>query len=1050
MPTRHNGVVNIQNDDDHCFEWCVLAGLHPISSHPERISHYKKYRNELDFKGINFPVSSSEMTIRKFERQNSNILIAIYTWKNNGLTAIRIPPKESNKQLIRLLLISDGEKQHYCLIKDICPLINRRSKDSHKQYICDWCLSHVTSDKNKHEIHIEDCLKVSKSPQRIESVKENNKVYFPFKLKKRMLVPYHFVSDNESILKPIKVQKGKGEKFQHHIPCSYSYTKIRYDGYSETRKEFSGQDAAKHFVLAMINEYFKVREEYKNPKPLIPLNAKDQLRFNVATHCWICEEEFLEHDIKVRDHCHVTGKYRGPAHQNCNLQLKIEPGKIHIPVIFHNGTQYDNHIVMQGIGAIECKQQLNCIPKNYEKYLSYRIGNLRFIDSMEFMKISLEKFAENIGSVECKTGKSCNHLFRIDDDRCFNNVEKFNITRKHVKPELLIYYLKKGVFPYDWFDSFEKFNVTSLPSKEEFYSKLHKKGITDEQYNYAQKVWHATKCKTFKDYHDVYLATDVLLLADCIQEFRRVSYETYGLDALWYYSAPGLFWDALFKVTKQRLELMTDLNMILFIEKGMRGGISMVSLREAIANNEYCPNFNPSDPKSWILYIDANNLYGWAMMQCLPTGNFQWLTEYEINNLKFNDIKSDAKTGYILEVDLKYPKELHPKHTDYPLAPESLEVPREWVGEYTESLIKRNGGKYIDVKKLVPNLHDKKKYIIHYRNLQYYLSQGMILEKIHRVISFDQSAWMKPYIEFNTRLRAKATTTFEKDFYKLANNSVFGKSMENLRKRQKVELIQPQTNPKRYRKLIADPLYKGRKIFYDNLVAVHLKKAVIKMERPIYIGFSVLELSKLCMYQFYYDILKMRYGDNVELAYTDTDSLLVKITTENVYKDLTEMAEYFDFSDYPKDHEIIKSLPENQWITNGTKRELKNKKIPGLFKDEYNGKIIVEFIGLKPKMYSILLSNEDSRNPKHGGRKAKGVPKSIVKSDFTHERYKKVLHEEILNDTVKFNTIRSEKHELYTMEVVKLGLSPIYTKKYVMLDKVHTLAYGDYRITNNN
>ena len=222
------------------------------------------------------------------------------------------------------------------------------------------------------------------------------------------------------------------------------------------------------------------------------------------------------------------------------------------------------------------------------------------------------------------------------------------------------------------------------------------------------------------------------------------------------------------------------------------------------------------------------------------------------------------------------------------------------------------------MKKLIPNLYDKKKYVLHYRNLQYYLSQGMVLEKIHRVISFDQKAWMKPYIELNTYLRTLATTAFEKDFYKLANNAVFGKSMENLRKRQRVELVQPETNPKKYRKLIA-----------DNLVAVHIKKGLIRMERPIYVGFTVLELSKLCMYQFYYDILKEKYGGNVELAYTDTDSLLVKITTENIYKDMVKMADHFDFSDYPKDHEVIKSLPEDQWITTNGKRVLKNKKVPG-------------------------------------------------------------------------------------------------------------------------
>ena len=218
------------------------------------------------------------------------------------------------------------------------------------------------------------------------------------------------------------------------------------------------------------------------------------------------------------------------------------------------------------------------------------------------------------------------------------------------------------------------------------------------------------------------------------------------------------------------------------------------------------------------------------------------------------------------------------------------------------------------------------------------------------------------------------------------------------------------------------------------------------MERPIYVGFTVLELSKLCMYQFYYDILKEKYGENVELAYTDTDSLLVKITTENIYKDMVKMADHFDFSDYPKDHEVIKSLPEDQWITTNGKRVLKNKKVPGLFKDELNGKVISWFIGLKPKMYSFILTDEDPKIPRKERRKAKGVPKSIVQNEFTHERYRRVLYEKRLDDIVKFNTIRSEKHELYTMEVVKTGLSPTDDKKYIMEDGRHTMAYGDYRI----
>src|SRR6266516_1514472 len=258
---------------------------------------------------------------------------------------------------------------------------------------------------------------------------------------------------------------------------------------------------------------------------------------------------------------------------------------------------------------------------------------------------------------------------------------------------------------------------------------------------------------------------------------------------------------------------------------------------------------------------------------------------------------------------------------------------------------------------------------------------------------------MKTYIELNTGLRTKATTEFEKDFYKLMNNSVFGKSMENLRKRKKVDLVQPKTNPKKYRKLTSDPAFKSRKIFSENLMAVHRQKTEIKLDRPTYIGFSVLELSKLCMYQFYYDVLKNRYENNCRLCYTDTDSLIVEIGTNNVYADMIEMADHFDFNDYPKDHAIRKAL--------GDERVLVNKKIPGKFKDELSVTIMSEFIGLRPKMYSVLRAGENpnTANPKPEGfkesiRKAKGVPKSIVKEEFHHQRYKSVLFEKKLDDTI--------------------------------------------------
>ncbi|CAB5352426.1 unnamed protein product [Rhizophagus irregularis] len=325
-----------------------------------------------------------------------------------------------------------------------------------------------------------------------------------------------------------------------------------------------------------------------------------------------------------------------------------------------------------------------------------------------------------------------------------------------------------------------------------------------------------------------------------------------------------------------------------------------------------------------------------------------------------------------------------------------MKVKKEWLSKKQQEIIACSGQRYIPTDKLIPNLFNKDEYVVHYRNLQYYVSQGLVIKKVYEAIKFEQAPWMKPYIEFNTTEHAKAKNDFEKDFYKLMNNSVFGKTMENLRKRVRVSVVQPQTHPKKYKKLTSDPAFKGRKIFSENLVAIHRRKVEVMLNRPTYVGMSVLDLSKLCMYQFYYDTLKVRYGEKIQLCYTDTDSLLVQIQTEDINADLIDMADQFDFSDYPKNHPVRKAL--------GDKTDI-NMKIPGKFKDECNGAVIAEFIGLRPKMYSILKVGDETTNPKYGIRKAKGVPSKVVKKEFHHERYNKALFDPKHNDTVTFRAI---------------------------------------------
>ena len=389
-------------------------------------------------------------------------------------------------------------------------------------------------------------------------------------------------------------------------------------------------------------------------------------------------------------------------------------------------------------------------------------------------------------------------------------------------------------------DSWERFTETRLPNKENFYSKLNDEHITDEEYAHAQTVWEAYACKTLGGYHNLYVKTDVALLADVFENFRNLCQEQYGLDPAHYLTSSGLSWDALLKKeTGVELELFTDYEMHLFVERGMRGGISMVSKRHAKANNPQVPGYDPSKPKKFIMYLDANNLYGWAMSKPLPKRDFKWKrvmpTEEEILKKKEN-----AKNEWILEVDLEYPPELHEEHNSYPLAPEKKAVKKEWMSEYQKKLMEDMELKPQDSKKQLLTLQDKKNYVVHYRNLQFYLKQGMKLKRVHKVLEFEQECWMEPYIRMNTEFRKKAKSDFEKNFYKLMNNSVFGKTMENLRKRIDINIVSSdETNE--IRKLVASPLYSMHVFFSNDLVGINMRKGNLLLNKPVYTGMTILD-----------------------------------------------------------------------------------------------------------------------------------------------------------------------------------------------------------------
>ena len=347
---------------------------------------------------------------------------------------------------------------------------------------------------------------------------------------------------------------------------------------------------------------------------------------------------------------------------------------------------------------------------------------------------------------------------------------------------------------------------------------------------------------------NIFPLADILLLSDIFEQFRKIGLDKYKLDPAYYISAPQLSLDAALKKTNAKLELISDPAMFAMIDDGMRGGVAMISKRYARANNPLVEGYDPTKPRTWIKGFDANNLYGWAISQYLPLSDFEWVDLEELEKIDWLAQEDEQDKGYFVKVDLEYPVHLHDSHNDYPLAPQRIQVRSEWVSN-----------KMLDIKanykiprgesntKLIPNLMDKFEYVLHYRNLKFYLEHGLLLKKVHAAIRFTQAPWLASYIAVNQEARAKAKSDFESEFYKLMNNAMFGKTCENQKKRTNIRLVQTFV---KMLDLVAKPNFRDVRIFGEDLAAVELQKTQVEINKPFYAGFTILDLSKLHMYKY--------------------------------------------------------------------------------------------------------------------------------------------------------------------------------------------------------
>lgn len=1071
-------IINVKNTNNECFKYAIISALYPIDRNPQRPTQYEKHFDKLNWEGLSFPLELKK--VKKFEENNPNISVNVFGYENKVIYPLVLSTNETAKKMIDLMLITAPSEEepisHYCWIKNLNALLHDQTNHIGKKYPCRRCLQIFSSQKIL-DIHKETCNSFKK--QKVSLPKKGTKLVFNNK-HKQLKTPFVIYADFESILKKTDVQLMDQKtgpytvKREEHVPCSFCIKTVCIDKSLNSEpilyRGTNTEKVMKKFFKALKHESERIVKILNAPKPM-NLTMEEELNYLNSEKCYICNEEYTDKNYKVRDHCHLTGNYRGAAHKTCNLTLRDKQKEV--PVIFHNLRGYDSHLIIK---AYEGGEDISCVPTNFEKMMAFTIKKankikLRFIDSFQFMGTSLERLVENLAkpSNELVKKRVVNLVDSLDEDdleklvdiifkKGSENVQKelkdksdfknlldfFNnltdndrdiISKACAKPDIsnfinlqnnfqsnLDLLTQKGIYPYSYMDNFTRFNETSLPPKDAFFNDLSNESISEKDYQRAQEVWSKTGCKTLGDYHDIYLMVDVLLLADVFEEFRKMAFETYGLDPSHYFTAPGLSWDALLKQNNYEIDLLSDVNMYQFFEAGKRGGISMISKRFAKANNSKLKDYNPNLPSTYIQYLDANNLYGWAMTQYLPTRDFKWLNHEEIDILMetIEKIPEDSRRGYVIECDIEYPPELHVSHNDYPLCPEKLTVSNSQLSPKQMQMQEKLGLKEDKVAKLVPNLNNKTKYIVHYRYLQECLKQGLKLTKIHRGISFIQEPWMKPYIEFNTDKRKVAKNDFEKDFFKLMNNSAYGKTMEDVRSRVEVKFA---SNEKKVKKLAAKPTMKRFERYNSTLAAFEMSKVNILLDKPIFTGMVVLDESKRLMADFHYNFIKKKYGSKAKLLFTDTDSLCYEIETEDVYADFKEHLDKFDTSDYPKDHPL---------------HSLINKKVVGVFKDEMSGKQIITFIGLRPKMYYVELEDGKSKGT------AKGVKKHIIKK-MNQKDYKNALFSEE-KDFRSFKMLRSYKHSIYTIEMNKIGLSCYDTKRYITEDGINTISFGHYKL----
>ena len=558
----------------------------------------------------------------------------------------------------------------------------------------------------------------------------------------------------------------------------------------------------------------------------------DRLRngeFIAKTQCDWCKHPFDDGKFKkCYDHDHITGNYRSAACNQCNLRLRQKRNTL--VVVFHNFRGYDSHaLCLKGLVS-KPDWDVHTIAQNPEKYLALtatlKIGKssmkVRFIDSLQFLNAGLATLVTNL--TEDATVNNLKHASKMRDT--YPELRQEDISAK-------------GVFPYSFLNSMERLEHPDLPPLADWYDVLEEGiSVSEEDIARGREMWHRLGCRNLGEYLLRYLELDCRLLADVFEQFRNIMFSDHKLDPAHYLSLPHFSYDAALKFSGDSIELITIPEMFRDVENAKRGGYSFCNKHWCEAYNPYVNPGTEHDPRDVYLgNIDANNLYGNALRRKFAYADYKYLSPEEITAIDWQTIDTEGDHGYFVVCDLHCPPDVQKKTRNFPLAPETVELTYDMLSPYSKDVNRRKNltlkpdsqkpDHYSSCRKLIAHFNDKVEYVVHFATLKFYLEMGMEITRIHRVIGFKQKVLFGGFIDFNSEKRANATNTFTKDLYKLMNNSLYGKTIENKRNRIDVKLC---TSAHKLEKACSNPRYRTTRIFSDDLSAAVLTKCNVVQE----------------------------------------------------------------------------------------------------------------------------------------------------------------------------------------------------------------------------